>query len=131
MKHKILITTLTALGLLLSGAGHADEVYFQPNGTQVQGQVVGNKLMLHDATGMLTPARDGIYKTGNGKAVVVQGGIIATQGTDKLLPAVQKPSASAQRMDSPAATRGGMAMKDKKAKGPDTNECSPITNGPK
>lgn len=53
---------------------------FLPNGAKVRGQVVGNKLMLGGDTGKPTPAPDGIYKTGDGKSLVVQGGIIAMQG---------------------------------------------------
>lgn len=79
MKHKLLMTLLTALGLSLSGAGHA-LLIMMPDGAKTDAQVVDNKLMLQDVTGKLTLARDGTYRTDSGKAIVVQGGIITTQG---------------------------------------------------
>lgn len=75
MKHKILIMMFTALGLLLSGAGHAADVdYFLPNGTKAQGQVVGKQLLLRGADGKLAPGPDGGYRTVDGKTIVIQGG---------------------------------------------------------
>lgn len=73
------MTALFVLGLSLSGASHALLIW-KPDGTRSEAQVVGNRLMLVDANNRLTPARDGTYKTDAGKAIVVQGGVIATPG---------------------------------------------------
>lgn len=79
MKYKILMPTLIALGLSMSGTVHA-LLIMMPDGTKAEAQVSGNKLMLFDATGKSILARDGTYKTSTGSAIVVQGGIIVTPG---------------------------------------------------
>jgi len=79
MRCKMLTVALISLGLSFGGASHA-LLIMMPNGAKVEAQVVGNKLMLLDPGGKSTPARDGIYKTDDGKALTVQGGVITTQG---------------------------------------------------
>ena len=119
MKHKTLAAALIAIGSSLHGASHAaPQTLTKPDGTKVEANVEGNKLLLRDATGKRwLPASDGSYKTKDGKTLLVQGGVIAPQfkptaspkkqGPDKLLPAVQP---AAPGMGSPAATRGGLLM---------------------
>ena len=119
---QILITTFTALGLLLSGASHALQI-LKPDGTRTEAQIVGKKLMIRDATGKLwTPARDGTYKTNDGKALIVQGGTIAAtrggsaMGADKPepKPGPKPDKMTTPRMGGPAAIRGGSAMESDK-----------------
>lgn len=96
MKYKILITTVTALGLLLSGPAHALLIML-PNGTHAEAQVEGNKLLLPDATGKLLPAIDGRYQTAEGKLLIVKGGVLtilsggtkSTRSKTKALPVDQ------------------------------------------
>ena len=89
MKHKILITALIAIGFSLSGVIHAVPIAVtKPDGSKAVANVEGNKLMLRDATGKLwLPAGDGTYKTSDGKAIIVQGGIIAAQSGNAGAPA--------------------------------------------
>lgn len=106
MKHKMLIAALIVIGFSLSGACNALSV-LKPDGTRSVANIDGNKLMLRDATGKLwLLASDGTYTTDDGRTLYVKAGIIGpidnkaevgviapmSQGTDKLLPAVQ-PSA--------------------------------------
>jgi len=80
MKWKTLIAMFVAFGFLtLGGVGHALLIML-PNGTKTQAQVVGNKLMLQTGPGNLAPAKDGVYSTGDGKRVVVRGGLIVPGG---------------------------------------------------
>lgn len=99
MNRKTWIALFVVLGLVaLGGICHAAAFdAFLPSGAKAKGNIVGNKLMLQGANGKWSPAPDGVYKMGNGKSFVVQGGIVSNPG-------------------GPAATRGGMAMEDKKTK---------------
>lgn len=113
MKHKLLITTLTTLGLSLSGASHALLIWM-PDGTKAEAQVGGNKLMLQDATGNLKAARDGIYKTGKGQALKVQDGVITTQSELGEQPAATGESAGLDGQGKPVAltVRGNQGQAD-------------------
>jgi len=115
MKHKILITALTAVGLSLSGASHA-LLIMMPNGTKTQAQVVGNKLMLQDAKGKLTPAGDGIYKSSDGNSFFVRGGGIV-------------PGVGESGQPTPAYVPGGGPIDNKsKALPGDQNKLLPAVN---
>lgn len=78
MDHKRLIATLTALGLSLSGACHALLIW-TVDGPKLEAQVVGDKLMVRDKAGRLVSASDGIYRTEDGRALVVKGGLVEIQ----------------------------------------------------
>lgn len=82
MQRKLLTAMVTALALSLSGASHALLIWL-PDGTKREAQIVGNRLMVRDASGNMASARDGVYKTDDGRALVVKGGIIATPGGAK------------------------------------------------
>jgi hypothetical protein len=83
MLHKHWLKLAVVLGGLgYAGLGVAAQVdYFLPNGQKVQGEVVGNKLMLKGGMGGTSPAPDGTYQGGDGKAIIIQNGIIITGGT--------------------------------------------------
>lgn len=119
MRWKALIAMFVAFGLLaMGGIAHA-LLIMKPNGTKTQGQVVGNQLMLQTGPGKTAPAADGIYKTGDGKQIVVKGGIISPASSkSKALPGDQNKLLPAVQSGSPGAARGGMVMdKDKPGMG--------------
>jgi len=79
MKHHKLIAMFVAFGLIaLAGVSHAMFDTFLPSGAKAKADIVGNKLMVQGKDGRWAPAPDGVYKGTDGKSVVVQGGIIAT-----------------------------------------------------
>lgn len=145
MKWKALIAMFVAFGLLaLGGISHAAMFdAFLPSGAKAKGDIVGGKLMLQGANGKWAPAPDGAYKMGDGKSVVVQGGIIATgvpdrggemmgqdiKGPNKPEKGPGKPDKKNQMMPpgmgSPAATRGGLAMESDKPTKPDETDQGP------
>lgn len=102
MIRKTWIALFAVLGLVASGGVCHAAAFdaFLPSGAKAKGNIVGNKLMLQGANGKWAPAPDGVYKMGNGKSVVVQGGIVSNPG-------------------GPAATRGGIMMDKDKPKQPD------------
>ena len=110
MKHKILISALIAIGFSLHGVSHAvPQTMTKPDGTKVEANVEGNKLLLRDATGKRwLPASDGTYKTSDGKTLIVQGGIIAAQSGSSAAPTDSKPKAGiVGPMFNPAAAPSG------------------------
>lgn len=134
MKHKILIMMFTALGLLLSGTGHATDVdYILLNGTKAQGQVVDNKLMLRGTDGKLAPAPNGAYRTVSGETIVIQGGrgIISMNreqdGTDvnpQPLPATRLILPPRPQPQQPKPPHGGESGPGSSPKGPTTGPAN-------
>ena len=112
MKHKILITALIAIGFSLSGVIHAVPIpVTNPDGSKAVANVEGNKLMLRDATGKLwLPAGDGTYKTSDGKAIIVKGGIIGPldnkDKTGVIAPMFTPPAAQSGNAGAPAGNTG-------------------------
>lgn len=132
MKRKTMITMFVAFGLLaLGGISHAAMFdTFLPGGAKAKGEIVGKKLMLQGKDGKWAPAPDGAYKMGDGKSIVVKGGIIGPldnkskgikaigplDNKSKGLPGDQNKLVPGATMGSPVPDRGGMAMEDKKTK---------------
>lgn len=117
MKNRVLIAMFVALGMLAyGGICHAAAFdAFLPSGAKAKGNIVGNKLMLQGKGGKWSPAPDGVYRTGDGRSVVVQGGIVANPGgaIGPIESGVVTPS-DLKSKGLPA--RGGAAMEDKKTK---------------
>jgi hypothetical protein len=82
LKKQILISlslgVVAAFALLVSVDSYAATMdVFLPSGQKVQGEVIGNKLMLKGGT-LLAP--DGKYKCVDGKSIIVHNGIIIEGG---------------------------------------------------
>jgi len=126
MKRKTLITALIAIGFTLSGVSHALSV-LKPDGTRSVANVEGNKLMLRDATGKLwLPARDGTYKTDDGRTLYVKGGIIGAQSGNAGAPTGNNGTGNiVGPMFTPPAVQGGNAA------APIGNKINAGANAPK
>ncbi|GEM_PF-6913226 len=117
------VTRLFSLGmaamfaLLISIASHAAMMdFFMPNGQKVQGEVVGNKLMLKGVPVGMLPAPDGTYRGRDGKSIIVHNGIIIQGGmpnpaaTKMLNPQPLPPAGGNQVNGDNKANRGGIIV---------------------
>ena len=94
------IVVALALALGMQSAALAASDFLTPKGERVQAEISGNQMILIGLNKERKRAPDGIYKSLDGKSVVVQGGIIVQGGAAapgamqyKMAPAHKSPAA--------------------------------------
>lgn len=83
MKMREVVQTAGVLALALGmqcAALAAEVVYFDQRGGRVQAEISGNRMILIGLNKERRTAPDGVYKSLDGKSIVVQGGIIVQGG---------------------------------------------------
>ncbi len=83
MEMRKVVQTAGALALALgmhSAALAAEVVYVDQRGGRVQAEISGNRMILIGLNKERRTAPDGVYKSLDGKSIVVQGGIIVQGG---------------------------------------------------